>query len=220
MEKITEPVTLFQDILVDLNNDYVDKIDPAKLFKTGIKAMLKSLDPYTEFEDLEAAKSMQESVSGKYGGVGLIISSKIDPNPATFLKKEPLPSSVDIGVGSKDILSVKPVVEKPKGVNVVDAFEGYAYDAGMRVGDRILSVDGVDTSEKGVDQVRDLLRGDPDTQIVVEVLRDVDGKAVVEKRTLNRQLVKMSDVRVATLLGNPGWVLYPFTLQLFIFFPL
>jgi len=61
----------------------------------------------------------------------------------------------------------------------------------------------VDTTEKGVDQVRDLLRGDPDTQIVVEVLRDVNGNEVVEKKTLKRQLVKMSDVRVATLLGDP-----------------
>ena len=35
---------------------------------------MKSLDPYTEFENLGAAKNMLESVSGKYGGVGLIIS--------------------------------------------------------------------------------------------------------------------------------------------------
>ena len=34
----------------------------------------QSLDPYTEFENLGAAKNMLESVSGKYGGVGLIIS--------------------------------------------------------------------------------------------------------------------------------------------------
>ena len=35
---------------------------------------IQSLDPYTEFENLGAAKNMLESVSGKYGGVGLIIS--------------------------------------------------------------------------------------------------------------------------------------------------
>ncbi len=38
--------------------------------------MLQSLDPYTEFEDLKAARNMQESVSGKYGGVGLIIAKQ------------------------------------------------------------------------------------------------------------------------------------------------
>lgn len=200
-EKIAEPVTLFQDILVDLNNDYVDKIDTAKLFKTGIKAMLKSLDPYTEFEDLEAAKSMQESVSGKYGGVGLVISSRVDSNPVGTLKKEP---KKDLSI--TDSVVAPPEKEKSKGVSVVDAFEGYAYDAGIRVGDRILSVDGVDTTQMNVEQVRDLLRGDPDTQIAVEVLRDegAGGKPTVEKRSLKRQLVKISDVRIATLLGKPG----------------
>lgn len=63
---IAAPVRLFEDILLDLQRDYVDPIDPTKLFQTGIKAMLQSLDPYTEFEDLKAAQNMQESVSGRY----------------------------------------------------------------------------------------------------------------------------------------------------------
>jgi C-terminal processing protease CtpA/Prc len=204
IEKIAEPVTLFQDILVDLNNDYVDKIDTAKLFKTGMKAMLKSLDPYTEFEDLEAAKSMQESVSGKYGGVGLVISNKIDQNPIRASKKDTKP---DTGNSVSKIPSQKQAPEKEgnKGVSVVDAFEGYAYDAGIRVGDRILSVDGVDTRQMSVDKVRDLLRGDPDTEIVVEVSRNGENdRKSVETRKLQRQLVKISDVRIATLLGNPS----------------
>jgi len=61
----------------------------------GVKSMLDSLDPYTEFEDLKAARYMQESVSGKYGGVGLIISNNkpstppgvIDENPSNSLIK-------------------------------------------------------------------------------------------------------------------------------------
>ena len=37
-------------------------------------AMLKTLDPYTEYQNLKVAQNMQESVQGKYGGVGLVIS--------------------------------------------------------------------------------------------------------------------------------------------------
>jgi C-terminal processing protease CtpA/Prc len=83
---------------LDLQNDYVDKIDTVKLFKTGVKAMLKSLDPYTEFEDLQAAKSMQESVSGKYGGVGLVISNKLDLNPIGNLKKDPIKTNEKLNI--------------------------------------------------------------------------------------------------------------------------
>ena len=37
--------------------------------------MLKTLDPYTEFEEAKAAQDVRESVSGKYGGVGLVIAT-------------------------------------------------------------------------------------------------------------------------------------------------
>lgn len=40
-----------------------------------------------------------------------------------------------------------------RGITVVSAFEGYAFDAGMRVGDRLLSVDGVPVQGRSVDQV-------------------------------------------------------------------
>jgi hypothetical protein len=43
--------------------------------------MLRTLDPYTEFENVEQALELQESVSGQYGGVGLLISG--DRLPAT-----------------------------------------------------------------------------------------------------------------------------------------
>lgn len=159
---ISKPVLLFQDILLDLQNDYVDEINPGKLFKTGIKAMLTSLDPYTEFEDLKAAKSMQESVSGKYGGVGLVISNNkegaavpptlkqnqgaVDLVPKTD-KDNIIDSTSNTRSGSSSTNN------KGKGVYVVDAFEGYAYEAGLRAGDRILQVDEQDCTELNVDQV-------------------------------------------------------------------
>mmetsp|Transcript_6791 Transcript_6791/g.11415 ORF Transcript_6791/g.11415 Transcript_6791/m.11415 type:complete len:923 (-) Transcript_6791:31-2799(-) len=231
---ITAPVTLFQDILQDLENDYVDNIDAAKLFKTGIRAMLQSLDPYTEFEDLSAARNMQESVSGKYGGVGLVIGSSKPPTPPT-----PPPSSNPDAAGTgaagkiagnKNLNKNKNTVgagKLPKfGVTVQDAFEGYAYDADIRTGDRLLSVDGKDVSAFDVEQVRDLLRGDPDTDVVIQFQRN-DFKAPdatssstysptttpssptsspttgVRQTTLRRQQVRMSDIKLATLLGSP-----------------
>ena len=71
--KVNQPVLLFETILNDLNEAYVDDVDVQKLFETGVKAMTASLDPYTEFESRLEAQEMQETVTGKYGGVGLVI---------------------------------------------------------------------------------------------------------------------------------------------------
>ena len=74
VENLSEPVTLFETILADLDSGYVDPVDTNKLFETGMSAMLRSLDPYTEFEAKEEAQQLNEGIMGKYGGVGLVIA--------------------------------------------------------------------------------------------------------------------------------------------------
>eukprot|EP00579_Thalassiosira_antarctica_P002763 CAMPEP_0201876176 /NCGR_PEP_ID=MMETSP0902-20130614/7934_1 /ASSEMBLY_ACC=CAM_ASM_000551 /TAXON_ID=420261 /ORGANISM="Thalassiosira antarctica, Strain CCMP982" /LENGTH=269 /DNA_ID=CAMNT_0048403367 /DNA_START=120 /DNA_END=926 /DNA_ORIENTATION=+ len=65
MNNVNQPVILFETILNDLNDAYVDDVDIQKLFETGVKAMTQSLDPYTEFESRTEAKDLEESVSGR-----------------------------------------------------------------------------------------------------------------------------------------------------------
>ena len=85
---INQPVILFETILNNLNEAYVDDVDAQKLFETGVKAMTASLDPYTEFESQKEAVEMQESVGGKYGGVGLVIRGGTKADYAEFVKEE------------------------------------------------------------------------------------------------------------------------------------
>ena len=73
VQNVNQPVILFETILNDLNDAYVDDVDVQKLFETGVKAMTSSLDPYTEFESRVEAQQLEESVTGRYGGVGLVI---------------------------------------------------------------------------------------------------------------------------------------------------
>lgn len=42
-------IEIFTALYKELGTNYVDEIEPGKLMKTGIDAMLKSLDPYTNF---------------------------------------------------------------------------------------------------------------------------------------------------------------------------
>lgn len=132
----------------------------------------------------------QESVNGRYGGVGLVIAST-----KPKLAEES---------GGKRAPVARVEESRFRGVTVMDAFEGYAFEKGLRVGDRLLSVGGTDVRGLGVEQVRDLLRGDPGTDVVVRYERDVFGREapVAKEALLNRELVRVSDVRLATLLGD------------------
>ncbi|MBR6903712.1 MAG: peptidase S41, partial [Bacteroidales bacterium] len=47
--EIVKNVDIFINVLNELNQKYADEISPGELTQTAIKAMLKSLDPYTVY---------------------------------------------------------------------------------------------------------------------------------------------------------------------------
>jgi carboxyl-terminal processing protease len=74
--ELSKNLDIYVTLVRELNTYYVDEIDPASLIKTGINAMLKSLDPYTVFipeSDIEDFKFM---TTGNYGGIGALIEKR------------------------------------------------------------------------------------------------------------------------------------------------
>lgn len=65
------------NILKELSVSFVDTIDVEKLTNIGIDAMLRSLDPYTEYIPDENEEDLEMMRTGAYGGIGSIIR-KID----------------------------------------------------------------------------------------------------------------------------------------------
>lgn len=69
--EIAKNLDTFASLYRQLNNHYVDDVNPNDLMQEGIGAMLNSLDPYTEFipeSDLEDFK--MNYVSKQYAGIG------------------------------------------------------------------------------------------------------------------------------------------------------
>lgn len=71
--ELSKNLDIFASLYRELNTRYVDETDPGKLMKTGIDAMLESLDPYTNYypeSEIEDYKFMQ---TGQYGGIGSMV---------------------------------------------------------------------------------------------------------------------------------------------------
>ncbi|CDF33714.1 unnamed protein product [Chondrus crispus] len=169
---LREKVALFDLILQDINSSYVDKVDINKLFETGVNSMLGTLDPYTQFENNAQAVEMSVKTNGRYAGVGLGISLG------------------DAESGEKN----RPII-------VVSAFEGYAFDAGIRPGDVIEAVAGNPVDGNSLERVTDMLRGEPGTAVDLTVKRE--GSSQPLTFTLARKNVHIKDVPVSTFVGNP-----------------
>ncbi|MBL4652257.1 MAG: S41 family peptidase [Flavobacteriales bacterium] len=69
-------IDIFTTLYGKLNIYYVDDTQPGKLMKTGIDAMLKSLDPYTVYYPESDIEDYRFMTTGQYGGIGSLITKK------------------------------------------------------------------------------------------------------------------------------------------------
>ncbi len=74
--QINKNLEIFASAFKKLNLYYVDKTDPGKLMKTGIDAMLNSLDPYTKFIPESRMEEYRIQTTGQYGGIGASIQKR------------------------------------------------------------------------------------------------------------------------------------------------
>ena len=68
--EIAKNLDIFATLFKEVNTYYVDEITPAKLVRTGIEAMLRSLDPYTNYIPEDDIEDFRTMTTGQYGGIG------------------------------------------------------------------------------------------------------------------------------------------------------
>ena len=71
--EVKKQLDIFNTIYKNLDMLYVDTLDAKEVIGTGIDAMLKSLDPYTEYFPEEEADNLKEIYTGKFAGIGALI---------------------------------------------------------------------------------------------------------------------------------------------------
>ena len=149
-----ECIAIFNDVLRQVDVNYVDTLNYEDLTETAINAMLRKIDPYTVYYPKKNDKDLRMLTTGKYGGIGSIIQQR------------PLPKAKGEGRKGK-------VNKDSLATYAVNPYEGKpAQRAGVEAGDRILSVDGKSTKGLVVSEVSNLLRGVPGSTVVLELERE------------------------------------------------
>jgi len=75
--EITKNLDIFATLFKEVNSMYVDEVNPNSLMETGIEAMLKSLDPYTNYIPEDDIENFRTQSTGQYGGIGAV-TTRID----------------------------------------------------------------------------------------------------------------------------------------------
>lgn len=71
--EVGKHLDIFNELYKNLELLYVDTLNPKETIGTGINAMLRSLDPYTEYYAQDETKNLRMMLTGKYAGIGALI---------------------------------------------------------------------------------------------------------------------------------------------------
>ena len=71
--EVAKNMDIFTQVYKNLDLLYVDTLNPSEVIGTGIKAMLRSLDPYTEYYPESETKNLKMMLTGKYAGIGALV---------------------------------------------------------------------------------------------------------------------------------------------------
>lgn len=155
-----------------IQQNYVDELDPKKLYEGALKGMLDSIgDPYTLYLDENYMRDLDETTTGSFGGVGLSISKPIEST-----SKQPAYVKVS-----------SPIEDTP------------GYKAGIQSGDYIIAIDGHSTVEMTMNEVLTALRGEVKTDVNLTILRGNNMKFDVK---LTRALIEVPTVKYGMIEGT------------------
>ena len=153
-------------------SNYIDEVDPKVLYEGAMRGLMDAFgDPHTQYLDSSQQRTMDDTVNGSFGGVGLLISKltvSTPDDPAYVLVSSPL-----------------------KGTP--------GWYAGIESGDLIIAINDIDTSTITMDEVLGLLRGPIGTTVEVRIRRGknmefsvVLERALIETVTVEYGMIKES----------------------------
>ena len=74
--EVSKQLEILNALVKEVQLFYVDSVETEKMVRRGIDAMLKGLDPYTEYYPEQETENVKMLVTGEYGGIGAFIRAR------------------------------------------------------------------------------------------------------------------------------------------------
>ena len=133
--EILKNLEIFSNLYREINTSYVDDVDPATLMRTGVDAMMESLDPFTNYISETEIEGYRFMTEGKYNGIGAVSRKMGDYVTITELYEDHAADKAGLRPGDKLIaIDGKDAIGKdPEAINnILRGFPGTEVELTIR----------------------------------------------------------------------------------------
>jgi len=131
-KELSDNIKLYFDILLTLNENYVDTANVEELMTEGINAMLSVTDPYTVLLKESEIDHYSELSTGSYGGIGIYLGTSGPEKRLTVISPMDDTPASKVGLRAGDqIIYIDD--KDTKGMSVKDASDYLRGDAGSKL---------------------------------------------------------------------------------------
>lgn len=180
--RVDKNLTIYNDVLRQLDISYADTLNYDDLVATSIHQMLRKIDPYTIYIPEDKTSDLRLMTTGKYGGIGALIMQRQDSMPPAVKRLKPK------GAADRYVMISEPYEGMPAQKNDV------------RAGDILIEVDGKNVVGKTTSETSAILRGTPHSVVTLKVLRQHNEKPLTI--SFEREEIKLPPVEYYTVLKH------------------
>lgn len=102
--QVSKNLDVFNSVYKELDMFYVDTIDPQKVIRAGIDAMLQEIDPYTEYYPEDDLDDFKQMITGKYAGIGSVIRLYKKRNRVVIFEPYEGTPAAEVGLKAGDVI--------------------------------------------------------------------------------------------------------------------
>jgi len=129
-DQFWEFTAMFSEIYNEIQNRYVDEVEPKKLFEGALQGMFLTLDPHSQYMDPDSYSQLEKDTEGAFSGVGLHIT--IRDGVLTVIAPIPGSPAAHAGVRPWDRI-VEIDGKKTEGITILEAVKKLTGPAGTTV---------------------------------------------------------------------------------------
>src|SRR5213593_2251786 len=115
-DRLDERIKKLAQIIDTVQGRYVDEVQSEPLIYDGIRGMLRTLDPHSNFLDAESYKDMQDEQRGNFYGLGIVISKRSKDEPLTVISPIDGTPASRLGIRAGDVISH--ILDSARGIDV------------------------------------------------------------------------------------------------------